>query len=565
MVAVIICFIVSFFVFFTLGNFFIQKADKENFNNYNAFDGFFIGISVVGAFLNLWSLFFPTNGDAMLFLIVVSLVALITNSGLKSKYRLLLLSLKSNRIFLGLILIFFAIFFVYAIIKPAHFDTYLYHMSSIQWIEQYRVVPGLANIQERLGFNSSIFVLSAGFSFYSWFGQNMFIINSLCLLLFSIWLLWIAFKKKGTIGLFSLFFLYFFINENIKYISSPTSDVLPNIFMGFMLISIVLNTKSLKDKYLLFIVLPLFAITLKISMAPVILLCFYALYIKDKNILSFLKKINLFGLAFVFPWLVRNIILSGYLIYPMDGIDLFSFDWKVPKERVTYVKSWIYSWAKDPTNDYNIVLNRSFAEWFPIWWQRTIDVNRVIFISAALAPVFGTVYAFFIRKKEKYVILLTILISYMTFLFWLKAPDFRFSFGIIIFLALLPLLLFEKLAVRFAKFYNPLLIGCIFISFFLIGKGAYTTFQNESFTEDFSEYIYKPMDPSTIKIKKRARFNKKSYYTPNNTEYIFYGFHKDSPCYDQFPCAPRFDDFKMRGEDLIDGFRPASQNYNINL
>lgn len=560
MIAVIICFIVSFFVFLTLGNFFILKTDKENFNNYNAFDGFFIGISVVGAFLNLWSLFFPTNGNAMLLLMVVSLVAFITNSGLKSKYRSFFLSLKNNRIFLGLILVFFAIFFVYAIIKPAHFDTYLYHMSSIQWIEQYRVVPGLANIQERLGFNSSIFVLSAGFSFYSWFGQNLFIINSLSLLIFSIWLLWIAFKKKGAIGLFALFFLYLFINENIKYISSPASDVLPNIFVGFLFISIVLNTKSLKNKYLLFIVLPLFAITLKISMAPVILLCFYALYIRDKNILSLLKKITLFGFAFVFPWLVRNVILSGYLIYPMDKIDLFSFEWKVPKEKVISVKSWIYSWAKDSSQDYKVVLSRSFGEWFPIWWAKTIDLNRVIFISAALAPVFGTCYAFFIKKKEKYTILLIVLISYITFLFWLNAPDFRFSSGVIIFLALLPLLLFEKLTVRFTKFYRSLLVVCIFISFFLIGQESYKTFRTEFFTTKrvFSVYIYKPVDPATIKIKKRIRFSEKSYFTPNHTEYTFYGFYVDNPCYDQFPCCPRLNDFKMRGEDLVDGFMSSN-------
>lgn len=558
MVAVIICFIVSFFIFLTLGSVFILKADKENFNNYNVFDSFFIGVSVTGAFLNLWSLFFPTNGNVLLLLLAISSITVLRSVSLKSKYRSLLLSLKNNRIFLGLIFIFFAIFFVYVIIKPANFDTYLYHMSSIQWIEHYRAIPGLANVQERLGFNSSVFVLSAGFLFNSWFGQNLFIINSLSIFIFSIWLLWITFKKKSAIGLFSLLFLYFFINQYTTHISSPGSDVLPNIFLGFLLISVIINPEYLKNKYLLFIVLPLFGITLKISIAPLVLLCFYALYKRNKNLLLLLKKISLFGFAFVFPWLVRNIILSGYLIYPMDGIDLFSFEWKVPKEKVVLVKNWIYSWAKDPTQDYHVVLSRSFGDWFKIWWAKTIDLNRVFFISAVLAPIFGIAYAFFIRKKEKYTILLVVFISYITFLFWLKAPDIRFSFGVIIFLALLPLLFFEKLMNRFAKFYNPLLIGCIFISFYLIGKGSYETFQNEFFNESISQYIYKPADPSTIKVGKRARFRKKSYYTPNHTEYIFYGFYRDAPCYDQFPCSPSFENFKMRGEDLIDGFKPAN-------
>jgi hypothetical protein len=97
---------------------------------------------------------------------IISLIVLLRNTNLKSKCYSLLQSLKNNSLFVGLILLFLAVFFVYLIIKPGHFDTYLYHMSSIQWIEQYRAVPGLANVQERLGFNSSIFVLSAGFSFY---------------------------------------------------------------------------------------------------------------------------------------------------------------------------------------------------------------------------------------------------------------------------------------------------------------------------------------------------------------------------------------------------------------
>jgi len=444
MVAVIICFIVSLFIFLNLGNAIILKIDNRNFDNYNLFDSFFIGLALTGAFLNLWSLFLPTNGTTLLVLFGLTILSLSLHSKLREKLKKYFILSKTKKTFLIISFLFLLIFSIYAVMKPSNYDTYLYHMSSIQWIEQYKVVPGLANMQERLGFNSSVFVLSAGFSFNSWFGQNLFIINSLSFLVFSVWLLWITFRQKGALGLFALLFLYFFLNQYTTHISSPGSDVLPNIFIGYLLISVVLNPDYLKSKYLLFVILPLFGITLKISIAPVILLSIYVLLQRDRNVWQLVKKGAFFGIALVFPWLIRNIVLSGYLIYPMDEIDLFSFEWKVPKEKVVFVKSWIYSWAKDPTKDYSVVLNRSFGEWFPIWWSKLFSINKLFFISATLAPTFGTIYIFWKRKEQKYPLILAFLIGYICVLFWLKAPDFRFSFGVILFLALLPILLLES-------------------------------------------------------------------------------------------------------------------------
>ena len=42
-----------------------------------------------------------------------------------------------------------------------HFDTGLYHTQSIRWIEEYGVVPGLANLHSRFGYNSAAFALCA--------------------------------------------------------------------------------------------------------------------------------------------------------------------------------------------------------------------------------------------------------------------------------------------------------------------------------------------------------------------------------------------------------------------
>ena len=45
-----------------------------------------------------------------------------------------------------------------------HFDSGLYHAQAIRWIEEYGVVPGLANLHCRLAYNSSAFLLTALYS-----------------------------------------------------------------------------------------------------------------------------------------------------------------------------------------------------------------------------------------------------------------------------------------------------------------------------------------------------------------------------------------------------------------
>ena len=53
-----------------------------------------------------------------------------------------------------------------------HFDSGLYHAQAIRWIEEYGVVPGLANLHCRLAYNSSVFTLTALYSMSFVMGQS---------------------------------------------------------------------------------------------------------------------------------------------------------------------------------------------------------------------------------------------------------------------------------------------------------------------------------------------------------------------------------------------------------
>jgi len=59
---------------------------------------------------------------------------------------------------------------------------------------------------------------------------------------------------------------------------------------------------------------------------------------------------------FVFLWCVKSVILTGYPIFPSSLI-VFDFDWTMPQHEVNQTANWIYSWARMPHVDPEIVLN----------------------------------------------------------------------------------------------------------------------------------------------------------------------------------------------------------------
>lgn len=60
---------------------------------------------------------------------------------------------------------------------PQHYDTSLYHVQAIRWIEEYGVVPGLGNLHNRFVYNSAFMPLQALFSLEWICGQSLHTVN----------------------------------------------------------------------------------------------------------------------------------------------------------------------------------------------------------------------------------------------------------------------------------------------------------------------------------------------------------------------------------------------------
>lgn len=148
------------------------------------------------------------------------------------------------------------------------------------------------------------------------------------------------------------------------------------------------------------------------------------------------------GIITIAPFLARNVIISGYLVYPYPELDLFSVDWKMKASSLVRERNEIKAWAWG-LNDV-AKANAPFSEWFPIWKSTMGTKGYMIFlINVMLIPVsIGIGITVGIRKRrwDFFHISGCMIIC---FSFWfLTAPLARYG---AVFLYLLPLYLIGKI------------------------------------------------------------------------------------------------------------------------
>lgn len=551
MYVILICFLILFVISFAFSKFFLDYFDKKNYSNYSVFDAFFIGLSLLGVFLNLWSVFFPTNTIS---LVAVSFFACLFILKKKKEFKLLftniLSKLKKEKVFLLLLFGVLILSLFYSLPTPKLYDSYLYHINAIQWNEYFKATPGLANFHDRLGFNSTVFVLGACFSFHDIYNQYIFVINALAFFIFISWLLKKIIDNKDFRSIILIVFIYYFLNQYYNDISSPGSDILTNIILSYLFLNLVFDSSFLKTKKVVFIVLPLFCITLKLSTLPIILITALAIFYKSE-LKQGIKTLFFYSFIFFVPWMLRNIILSGYILYPVESIDLFSFDWKVPINRVIETKKWIYSWARIPFKDYKEVLNMPFLEWFSIWWNNQLLVNKNIFSIALISPLFFLINHFYFKMKYNFIHLVVLLTAYVNMMIWIfTAPDFRFLFSVILLLALFPLF---TVKFEFKELYLRYFFTSIILLFFGNEiKNSYLFFKKDYKNDSLLSYIYLPKDVSEVKINKQINF--KDVFL-NNKLHVKEPIPSHTQCFDVFPCSWYIDgNLKLRGDKIEEGF-----------
>ena len=111
-------------------------------------------------------------------------------------------------------------------------------------------------------------------------------------------------------------------------------------------------------------------------------------------------KFLLLGLFTIAPFLIRNVILSGWLVYPFTAIDLFDVDFKIPKGMADYDAKEIQVWGRGFTDVTRY--DDPITAWLPEWVAGLDGTDKVFLALAASGVVLLlSFFVYAIIKKRK--------------------------------------------------------------------------------------------------------------------------------------------------------------------
>lgn len=523
----------------------------------------FIGLSVITWISSALSLILQSGLVVHLFLLAgACLLALYNRSQVKTS---LLLEFRQRHWTVWLITLLGVITTLfYAVKAPSNADTPLYHAQAIHWIENYPAVPGLGNLDPRLGSNSNWFVLNAAFSFSFLKLQSFHLIPSFlfltCFFFFSGGLQSIL---NGDIRLsqiaragFIPFAFYLLVDE----ISSPGTD-LPVILIYWVIVCLWLESMeqvdSQRELQIIVFLLAVLAITFKVSGVAVLLFAWWIWAgLLRRGEYPTMWLCTGIAAAILIPWLIRNFILTGYWLYPEPLMASFSpdVDWKVPVSRVLSFQRAIQAWALFPGTRWGSVAELSFIQRLAFWFVHLTLNQKGLMVLALIGPILfaGFFFASKHNEAERRFYLSTILVVYLNLLFWLfTAPNLRFGYGFIagaIVVSYAPFIRKGMETLHQFHFYIALLLILV-----LSIQQVYVILGSARDGTRYLDYLLVPaayprvltdackLGPTTISCARNWR-----------------------QCgYDAFPCVPQaLQNVEMRGDTFRAGFRKRTTNEN---
>ena len=383
-----------------------------------------------------------------------------------------------------------------------HTDTGIYHAQAIRIIEEYGVVKGIANLQLHFGYNSSYLVFCAFFTMRWLTGTALHTTTGFLFALLggcAFHGLWQFPRHQHHGADFMKIAVLIYILTNLYYAMSPATDY-GTIIVALYLIAVFLETvenrpkrgssyltepcsrvlcgcireeKSAKavspmrsasdaaasdddydDKasalssYLttlgMIAIGGLFVVSMKLSAATIFLLAVYPLvkFLRQGQWKTVLGFVGL-GVIVFLPFLVRNVILSGWLFYPVGSIDLFDVEWKVPLAYLENDAAQIKVWGRC-LYDVDLV-DMPISEWLPIWWEEQQHYAQMLIYADILSvPLFVCdLFLAGYRKKRggegvRWEVVSVVIMMYAGLAMWFfTAPFVRYGLAFILGLPLL--------------------------------------------------------------------------------------------------------------------------------
>lgn len=555
---------------------FIMNEKKYHFNIIRIF----LGLAAITAYAELWSLFGGVGFIAVCVLIAVALCILYCY---REEIRGTIIVFGSKGRFLAYITLI--LFFAYGTSRGyMHFDTNLYHAQAIRWIEEYGIVPGLANLHSRFGYNSAEFALNAIYSFRWILGQSLHSSAGFFALLSSLIIVNIKSNtiREPRLSSFVRVALLFYLGIIFPEMISPASDyyaqllifdiivlwldMLENVEDDFSQISLKKDNLTAAYQGILCIIL-FYGVTIKLSIGLLLLLAFIPgiYWLKKKNIKAIVTCI-LSGLVIAIPYFIRNHIISGWILYPSTFIKLGAPNWQVPVGEAKYDAREIGMWGRGITNAEKWQ-DVTALNWIGNWFVKQGNMDKLLLIATFISAVI-IIFMVVLKICEKFFgiksraekksgkLWLLVILMIGTVFWFISAPLIRYGYA---YLIILPSLTVAFICRKYAS--KPLCkikdmdISIMNMTFLALLCGT-LVFKGKGIVEDIIrtyrwDYYIKQQDYIDGEAFTYEISGVKIYVATDGGQIGYY----------KFPSSPVVrEDIELRGDGLKEGFRKSCLN-----
>ena len=349
------------------------------------------GMSLLFAGLMVWHFFRPADGVALSVFVAIGGLCLC-----RERARLARLAAERPPSLYVLPVVVFALWSANHTLLRGGFDDYSYEFQAVRWFHDYPIVPGLANLHGRLGFNNSQHLYAAMLSVGPLAGAVNVVVNGLFILLVFA-LAWFACANllQGKVSERALFMAALLAPCIARYLvvaelpqpgaatlkADVTAAALTIACAGFWLEHADSRTSEDRRKTLAITIVATAAMltSVRIGSAPFALVVAGAVFVwmrvvrASRSLVAACTAIVVvFGAAIV----IRGIVLSGYPLYPATVLPV-DVDWRVPAAQADVERTFITTHAQArATFDVSV----PEGGWIRNWLRFSVLTNRVTFV-----------------------------------------------------------------------------------------------------------------------------------------------------------------------------------------
>lgn len=344
----------------------------------------------------------------------------------------------------------------FATAEPMDYDAGLYRLGMINYAAEYRVIPGLANLHSRFGFNSSLGPWTAFIGDGIWEGNGFRLVTGF---LFSLFLLEVGLRilvpRRRTPGDFLIvlgwgFLCWVILDDSGRWMSSPSQDIMALIcaLVAFVFLIDYVNS-PVRQNWIA--AAALIAGAISAAVRPLgwllVLLTLITIYVasawlkpkREFRLKSYFyltrSLVVVFALAVVM--MIRDALISGWLLFPVSAFPL-PVDWRAVDPHLDSLNiTW---WGRAPGLGIDEAQGSS---WFGPWLEIFLQSREMKFFWVVLAA--SVIPVLWARGRHAWrVCLLQVVVSIMpaivvSIVWFVTAPDVRFGWAGLFAMAAIPI------------------------------------------------------------------------------------------------------------------------------